>query len=316
MVDRPCEQGRAGASGMRGGSFMLTACLSLLLLAGQAPAEAPTPADPPAPGETQPAEEPASRRVLRVAVYDLEAETIPQRVAAVFTESMLFELRKLERTNVVSFEEIRRMLDLEAEKAAMGCDEENSCLAEIADALGADALLAGSLARVGDNHVITLKRIDQSEATAAQSFNKVLPAGSGEELLAEVGPAIEQLFPEVPLRPGQTRGVSKDVARRIVPPPIPAWAFWTGIGTSSVLLAGASVAGGAQLLFYGQYQGLIDRAGTEPVSGRTLKETGELAQTSEIVGWSLLGAGLVAGTATAAMGLLTDFEGLGAEVGE
>jgi TolB-like protein len=265
---------------------------------------------------TQPAaepEQPTKRKILRIAVYDLESDTVDERVAKVVSESLLYELRKLGRTSVISFAEIQQMLNLEAEKAMVGCDSEDSCLSEIADALGADYLLAGTLAKVGKDHVFGLKVIDQRAAKAGATFNKIMPAGEGEEFLAEIGPAVEKLFPDIPLKDGETRGVSEEAARRLVPPPLPPIAFWSGVGVTGALLVGSAVAGGMQMLFQGQFKDIAERSLTQQESGAALVETGQLAQTSELVGWSLLVGGIVAGGFTAAMAPLTDFQGYGDE---
>ncbi len=116
----------------------------------------------------------------RVAVTDLGVDGVEARVAR------LFSSRKLERTSVLGLDEIKALLDLEAERQLMGCTAESSCLAEIADALGADVVVLGTIARVGDSHVISLKSVLQGDAAAQGTFNKVVPAGEREELLAEI----------------------------------------------------------------------------------------------------------------------------------
>jgi TolB-like protein len=268
---------------------------------------APPPAAPP------PDARPVERRIVRVAMNDVAVDGVDPRVARVVAEGLLFELRKLERTNVISFDEVRQMLNLEAEKQAMGCESSESCLAQIADALGVDYLLLVSLARVGDTHVFGVRLLDQQNAAAAATFNKVLPAGNGVEFLGEVGPAIEALFPTVPLRTGQTRGVAEEQARRLVPPPVPPALFWSGVATSGTLLVGAAVAASAQVIFQGEYKAVLQRSQTNVESGATLVQLGEATRTAEVAGWALLGAGVVVGGLSIAMAPLTDFHGYGAE---
>src|SRR5207237_799216 len=146
---------------------------------------------------------------------DFAVNDVDPRVARVVAESLVFELRKLERTNVISFDEVRAMMNLEAEKQTLGCSKDDSCLAQIADALGVDYLVTGTLAHVGDTHVFGLRLLDQSAASAERSVNKVLPAQNGAEFLGEIGPAVETLFPDVPIRAGQTRGISPEIAKRL-----------------------------------------------------------------------------------------------------
>ena len=79
---------------------------------------------------------------------------------ALFLDSLLAELRKLERVSVIGMDEVRAMLDIEAQKQALGCDDDEGCLAEIAGALGAPADIIG-LAR------LALARDEQQRERAA-----------------------------------------------------------------------------------------------------------------------------------------------------
>jgi hypothetical protein len=182
------------------------------------PAEAPPVA--PAPAPASPAAVARPDRPLRIAVYELELHDIPPEWGVVVMQSLLTELRKLERVNVVGMDEIRAMLGHEAEKQAAGCDQE-SCLSEIADALGVDDLVIGTVSRIGDEHVVGFKRLNQLEAKTTGSYNQRFEAGNGEELLVAVGPGVEELFPDRPLRAGEERGVPAEVAARLNPPPLP-----------------------------------------------------------------------------------------------
>ena len=59
-----------------------------------------------------------------------------------------------------------------------------------------------------------VRRVDQRRAKVLGTVSKRLTAGSGEEFLAAIGPAIEELFPERELRAHTQRGVPKEVALR------------------------------------------------------------------------------------------------------
>ena len=249
------------------------------------------------------------RRGMRMAVLDLDAGTVDARLARVVTESLVVELRKLERVSVISYDEVRAMLSVEADKQLAGCDEAESCLAEIADAIGADVLITGTLARVGADHVMGFKRIEQTEARAVGSFNKRVPAGSGEEFLAEIGPAVAELFPDVALREGQTRGVAKEVARRLSPPPLPAWVLPAGLATSGGLLVAASGAALLQLLSQQEYATLAAGSVRHVVDGGSLVAAGGRAQTAELAGWVLMAASVSTGAATLIALPFIDFAG-------
>jgi hypothetical protein len=302
---------------------MKTLALPLLLLAalpgwaGEAPAHPALSADAPRPPlEPKPATPPASqRRIVRIAVTDLELGGVDERAGRIVSDTLVAEMRKLQRASVISFDEVRAMLDLEAEKASMGCDEESSCLAEIADALGADALIVGSVSKVGDEVLVALKRIDQAEARAAQTVTERLPADAPVELLLAIGPAVEKLFPELPLKEGETRGVSEVMTRRMVPPPMPEWAFWGGVAASGVLVAGAAVAGGVQMLAASDVKALGERAQLQIVDGKDVVAAQNRMVAAEVTGWALAATGVavVSFAGTSALIGLIDFEGYGEE---
>src|SRR5207253_3240205 len=87
--------------------------------------------------------------VQRIAVYDFELSGIDKRVGRVVTDATVAELRKLQGVSVVGMDEVRAALDMEAQKQLVGCSSE-SCVAEIAEALGVDGVVIGQLAQVGD----------------------------------------------------------------------------------------------------------------------------------------------------------------------
>ena len=224
------------------------------------------------------------RHIMRLAVSDFEVSGVEPRVARIVAESLVFEVRKLERMSVISFGEVRQMMNLESEKQVMGCSSEESCLSQIADALGVDYLVVGTLTKVGDTHVFGLRMLNQTSATAATSVNKVVPAGSSIEFLGEIGPAVKTLFPDVPLRVGETRGISPELAKRLTPPPLPPALFWSTAATGGALVVGSGVAGLLQTVFQRDYKSTATRAET------TVIVTSAAAVTS-----GLLGSARVAG---------------------
>lgn len=252
-------------------------------------------------------------RLLRIALYDLDiGDDVPERTARVFAESLAIELRKLRAVDVVTMDEIRTMLDVEAQRQLVGCDEQ-SCLAEIADALGADVILTGSVAKVGDERLLGLARIEQRAAAVTQRFQARLEQARGEELLAAVGPAVEQLFPERALKEGAVRGVDKAVALRLNPPPLPPWAFWT----TSALSATALTAGGALLVLslppYGEAERLLELSTQRAVEASTVRRSYESANLLFVSGQVFLGVGAAALATAGVLFFFTDFDGVGNE---
>lgn len=290
--------------------------MTLALLAVPARADAPPPPSGGEPSATEvaPASEARGAPPIRVAVYQLEAEGIDDRVVKVFTLSLLEEVRKLQHLSAIGLDEVRAMLDIEAQKQLLGCEEDESCVAEIAGALGVDVVIVGTLARVGDESIVGLKRIEQREARVSQSFSQRLEPAGGEEFLAAVGPAVGQLFPERDLRDGLTRGVAAERALLLNPPPLAPWVFWTGVGTATVLAATTTVVAGAWLVAQSDYDAYVASGAATAIDGALLRDKGGVVVGTEAVAWALLGTTTAVALGTALLLPFTDWRGAGEEL--
>ena len=253
-----------------------------------------------------------TKRPLRIAVYELTAVDVEPRVAKLFGDSLLAELRKLQRVSVVSGDEIRALIDLEAQRQLAGCDE-GSCLAEIAEALGADVLVIGGFARVNGIVALTLKRINTQTAEVVANYTQQLVDAGGEELLAAVGPAVERLFAEVPLRAGETRGVAPELALRLRPPPVPVPLFVTSSALAAVGLAATGAAGFLWAKADGDLRQSAATAKEQLLAGAVIKQQQQdLVNAQQIF---LVTAAVTTGVVviTAVLAPFTDFAGYGVE---
>ena len=244
----------------------------------------------------------------RVAVYELELQGVEKNIGTVVTDSLLAEIRKLEGVSAIGMDEIKDMLSHEANKQILGCEADDSCLAEIAGALGVDDLITGALSKVGDQHVILVRRIDQRGAQVVGVFDKRLKAESGQEFLLSVGPAVEELFPDRNVRVGLSRGVAKEVALRLDPPPLPTGAFWGVAGSAAAALAAGGVFGILAETEASSYRTLLTQ---NPVEGSILMghyRNAVFNSTAANVSWAVSGA-LAIGAGV--MFLFTDWEGYG-----
>lgn len=249
---------------------------------------------------------------VRVAVYDLKVDGVEERVGRVVTDAVVAEVRKRQRVAVISMEEVRAMLDLEAQKALVGCSDD-SCLSEIADSLGVDQIVIGSLARVGEESIFSLRLLDQREAAALGQVNQRLSGAGGEEFLAMVGPAVSQLFADRPLREGQTEGVAPELALRVNPPPLPPWVFWATASTAGALVVGAGATLAINTVLFSQVSARQEDARKTPVKGAdllALRSQNDLAAGTTL---ALVGAAVVVGATAGALTLFTDWQGYGDE---
>ena len=284
-------------------------------------AAASQPTDEPAPGDGEAAqptpEQPTApagslQQARRVAVYALELQGVDINIGTVVTDSLLAEIRKLQAVAAIGMDEIRDMLSHEANKQVLGCESDESCLAEIAGALGVDDLITGKLSKVGDNHVLLVRRIDQRRAKVVGTYTKRLKAESGQEFLLAIGPAVEDLFTDRTLREGQKRGVPDEIALRLDPPPLPTWSFWGVAGGAAaagvVGMVFGILAKSAEASFHG-----IANAGTQdsPAPGSQLVSLqGEATSRADAANASFGVAGSLALTA-GVMFFFTDWYGYG-----
>ncbi len=208
-----------------------------------------------------------STKPLRLAVYETKlAGGIPELVGFLLSDSLLSEVRKLDRVSAISMAEVGEMLGFEQQRQLLGCGDD-ACMAELGGALGVDELLTSTVSGIGASRILTLRRIDMAHAGVKGSATRRLTAGNGEEIFAVVGSAIEELYPEYAVKAGRERGVSVAIAARLDPPPLPTPVFFT---TASLSLAAVAV--GTFFAFSyrdvsQQYAALGVRALESPVSG-------------------------------------------------
>lgn len=86
--------------------------------------------------------------------------------AGLLTELVTNALGKEPTLDVISGADMRRQLELEADKQVLGCALEKSCLAEIANAMGARFVVYGKLGRLDDVAILTLNLFDSEKAQA------------------------------------------------------------------------------------------------------------------------------------------------------
>ena len=241
----------------------------------------------------------------------MKATGVDERVGGIEADAVVAELRKLQRVSVVSMDEVRAMLDLESQKQLVGCAED-SCVAEIAEALGADGVVVGDVTAVGDERVFGLRRIDQREARTLGQVNQRLKDARGEEFLAAIGPAVAQLFPEFPLREGMSRGVAPELGLRLNPPPLSPVVFYgSGAVTAVVGVAAIAVLAVNVATWQANTAALAQATSTKPGDGAAITAQQALIDQTFVGAAALGGAFVVGAGATAVVAAFTDFDGAG-----
>lgn len=254
----------------------------------------------------------APKSALRIALRaPLIKGDVPERLAAVFEQVVTTEVRKLDGVAAISAAEIAQMLAFERNRQLMGCDDEatSECMAELANALGAEEVLATAITRLGSSFTVDARRINAQKGTA-RSATRQVEFRTGEEVLAVVGPLFKELFPDRMLKPGATRGVDKSIARRVNPPPVSRPAFFTAAGATVVAGAAGAVFGLLAADSHAQYLRRAEGARSgDPVRYEELATLREQTQSRAATANALFVAtgALAAGTIAAAF--LTDWDG-------
>src|SRR5262245_49290584 len=84
----------------------------------------------------------AEARARRILVLDFASHGVDENIAKTVTSLVAVELGKRGGLEVLSSTDVRAALDMEAARQAAGCDEQ-SCLAELAGALGVELVAHG-----------------------------------------------------------------------------------------------------------------------------------------------------------------------------
>jgi hypothetical protein len=272
----------------------------------------PTFALPTASVPTARADNPTARpKTVRIALYDVDAAGAAPRVGRVLTELLAAELRKLAHVSVIGQADIHAMLQSPDRSSTEECSEDEACLADVADALGADVLVLAQLTELGGETIFGVRRIDQAEQVVAGTFTLRVPTDTRVALLQSVPDAVAKAFPDFPLRPGAARGIDDQALLRLDPPPLPTPVFWSLTGTAGALAVATAVAGGATWIAWSTRREDAQRSvDTDvPAIGAELRAQEDVAQTAYVLMWVGVGLTALASGAAATSALYTDWHG-------
>jgi hypothetical protein len=108
-------------------------------------------------------------------------------------DRLLVSTRRYRAFEAVGATDIGRMLDVEAMRQAMECDD-TSCFADVADALDAPQIVSGQLGRVGQTWVLTLSRAERTTMKVLARVSRETQGDTPERLLGEVDFIVDDLF--------------------------------------------------------------------------------------------------------------------------
>ncbi len=103
----------------------------------------------------------------RVLVLDLRNDGAAPEHARSITDSVVVGLSRFKEFEVISSEDMRRLIENESDKQSMGCNDE-TCLVELANAMGAQLIVHGSIAKLDSLHVVNLSLFDAKAGKSVQ----------------------------------------------------------------------------------------------------------------------------------------------------
>jgi hypothetical protein len=149
--------------------------------------------------------ESAPRRML---VLPLQAKAgVPRARVEALDVFLTTEARRVPGYAVLSTGDLERMLTLEQQRQMVGC-QESSCLAEVAGALNAEEVLAGTVGRLGARElVLTLTRVEPRTARALAGESERLAVDDTDAALDAAARALQRLYPAYVLPSPRVQGL-------------------------------------------------------------------------------------------------------------
>lgn len=143
----------------------------------------------------------------KLVVLDLSPGSgVDASVTGPLTEALTAEVARRGFFEVISQRDMTTLMGVERQKQLMGCSEEStSCLSELSGAMGAQFVLSGTVAKLGDAFQMTLSTLDTRKAqplaratriaTDLGALQKGLPYASAEATATPLPPPPSRLLP-------------------------------------------------------------------------------------------------------------------------
>ncbi len=132
---------------------------------------------------------------VKLASPGLRGLNLPVEEVAFYSDHLAQQLT-LAGVPVVTQEEIATLLGLERQRELAGCsDAQTSCLAEIANALGTDGIVSGSVGRLSGKVQINLKVLRMRDARLVAVFSSQVDSSA--QVLSELTRAAHEMAPAI-----------------------------------------------------------------------------------------------------------------------
>lgn len=232
---------------------------------------------------------------LKIAAPQISVVNIDEGPRDFLTEQIAQELAD-SGAEVITARDIQTLLGMERQRQLLGCGEEAAaCIAELASALGADAVLVGDVAKLETSWRANLKLLSQKDASVVARWSH--RAASLEGLIDDFRLGARELVPEAARKLERSLAPAKPVASASSEGGGISWVTWIPAvaGAASGAVAGYAVSQASE-----NYRGLASEADSV-TQAQTYRDDGSSWQR---IAW--IGGGLaVVGLGTTAVLLLT-----------
>ncbi len=231
---------------------------------------------------------------LKLASPGLSLLNLDEKMGNFYTDHLGTTLKQPGAVELVTPREIASLLGMERQKQLLGCsDSSGSCVAELANALGADGVVLGDLAKIGSRFQVNLKIISANDGKTLAMFSEGAPSEEALlDVLARGGTSLRnqtlKAFGRVTSAPGASvvpevqSGAGSPLSRKLAFIPM-------GLGV-------AAVGGGLAAVIVSENASAELTSGTPGANGEATRDRGRTAGT---VGLALMisGGALLAGGA-------------------
>jgi hypothetical protein len=236
----------------------------------------------------------------RIFVLDLKSDAVDRGRLVALSGVLSAALQKYPELDVLSTEDVRRALEVDADRKTAGCDASTSCLAEIAAGLGASLAISGDVEKLGQTLVVNLNLFDTEKVTSLGRVS--LQVSSLDEVPRAVGAPLRSLLAGLYRQRGWTLPPDEVASQSTALPMV------TAVGGGVAVVAGAVVAvlGFGQLLAHDasaqKLAALEQQSDQKSALASAAKE--QQTQTEAGAAWNSWGApSAYAGTAVAVVGV-------------
>jgi hypothetical protein len=118
---------------------------------------------------------------------------VEAKLAELVTDALVAELADRGLQTITS-KDVETALGFERQRTMLGCGDQ-SCLAEIAGALGADRVVSGDIAQVRELTVFSVQLFNTRTGTVEKRFHERMSGGEAADLLDATERAAAELFP-------------------------------------------------------------------------------------------------------------------------